>query len=94
MGEISFSFKDYSVERIGRVTDEWEKTQWFRNVLQKTDCLVLIQLLTRNFCRRSGSHSPKEHTGTENYQNNICNSMYVPLYTHLKNNHQSIQSEK
>lgn len=25
MGEISFSFKDYSVERIGRVTDEWEK---------------------------------------------------------------------
>lgn len=65
MGEISFSFKDYSVERIGRVTDEWEKTQWFRHVLQKTDCLVLIQLLTRNFCRRSGSHSPKEHTGTE-----------------------------
>lgn len=25
MGEISFSFEDYSVERIGRVTDEWEK---------------------------------------------------------------------
>lgn len=66
MGEISFSFEYYSVERIGRVTDEWEKTQWFRHVLQKTDCLVLIQLLTRNFCRRSGSHSPKEHTGTEN----------------------------
>lgn len=66
MGEISFSFKDYSVERIERVTDEWEKTQWFRHVLQKTDCLVLIQLLTRNFCHRSGSHSPKEHTGTEN----------------------------
>lgn len=65
MGEISFSFKDYSVERIGRVTDECEKTQWFRHVLQKTDCLVLIQLLTRNFCRRSGSHSPKEHTGTK-----------------------------
>lgn len=92
MGEISFSFKDYSVERIGRVTDEWEKTQWFRHVLQKTDCLVLIQLLTRNFCRRSGSRSPKEHTGTENYQNNICNSMYVP-FTHTLKKQPSEYSE-
>lgn len=25
MGEILFFFKDYSVERIGRVIDEWEK---------------------------------------------------------------------
>lgn len=63
MGGISFSFKDYSFERSGRITDEGKNL--IRHVLQKTDCLVLIHLLTRNFCHRSGSHSPKEHTRTE-----------------------------